>query len=64
VTLEPRALLTVAELAMATFLMGIPIGFIDAEGAGVMAAMLTTVLGVLVHTAIGTATSHCATSLA
>ncbi len=54
-TLEPYALRTVAELATVTFLIGILIGFIGAGGAGIMVAILTTVFGVPVHTAVGTA---------
>lgn len=54
-TLEPDAFSTVVELATVTFLIGILIGFIGAGGAGVMVAILTTVFGLPVHTAIGTA---------
>lgn len=54
-TLEPRALVTVVELATVTFLIGMVIGFIGAGGAGLMVALLTTAFGLPVHTAIGTA---------
>lgn len=54
-TLGPQDLWTVGALAAITFLIGLLIGFIGAGGAGVTVAILTTVFGMPVHTAIGTA---------
>ncbi len=53
--LEPRDLLIVGELAAVTFIIGLLIGFIGAGGAGVAVAILTTMFGLPIHTAIGTA---------
>jgi uncharacterized membrane protein YfcA len=55
VTLSPQDVLTVAELAAVTFLLGLLVGFVGAGGAGFAVALLTTVFGLSVHTAIGTA---------
>jgi uncharacterized membrane protein YfcA len=55
VTLGAEFIRTVAELAAVTFLLGLLIGFIGAGGAGVAVAILTTLFGLPVHTAIGTA---------
>jgi uncharacterized membrane protein YfcA len=55
VTLDPLTVRTVAELAAVTFAIGLLIGFIGAGGAGVAVAILTTLFGLPVHTAIGTA---------
>ncbi|MBA3450527.1 MAG: sulfite exporter TauE/SafE family protein [Chloroflexia bacterium] len=53
--LEPHDVLIVGELAAVTFIIGLFIGFIGAGGAGIAVAILTTVFGLPVHTAIGTA---------
>jgi uncharacterized membrane protein YfcA len=55
VTVDAAFIRTVAELAAVTFLLGLLIGFIGAGGAGVAVAILTTLFGLPVHTAIGTA---------
>jgi len=55
VTLGPQDLAIVGELAVVTFLIGLLIGFVGAGGAGIAVAILTTVFGLPVHTAIGTA---------
>jgi uncharacterized protein len=55
VTLDRTVILLVAQLAAVTFLIGMLIGFVGAGGAGVAVAILTTVFGLPVHTAIGTA---------
>ena len=54
-TVDRSILLVVAQLAAVTFLIGLLIGFVGAGGAGVAVAILTTVFGLPVHTAIGTA---------
>ena len=54
-SLTPQDLLIVGELAAVTFLIGLLIGFIGACGAGIAVAILTTMFGLPVHTAIGTA---------
>lgn len=54
-TIDPGFWRIVAELAAVTFLIGLIIGFIGAGGAGVAVAILTTLFGLPVHTAIGTA---------
>lgn len=54
-TLGPQDLRIIGELAAVTFLIGLLIGFIGAGGAGVALAILTTVFGLPMHTAIGTA---------
>ncbi len=54
-TLGPQELRIIAELAAVTFLIGLLVGFIGAGGAGVAVAILTSVFGLPVHTAIGTA---------
>ena len=54
-TLQPQDVRTIAELAAVTFLIGLLVGFIGAGGAGIAVAILTTVFGLPVHTAIGTA---------
>lgn len=48
-------MLTIAILAATTFLLGMLLGFIGAGGAGLTVALLTSVFGLPVHTAIGTA---------
>jgi uncharacterized protein len=48
-------LLIIGELAAATFLIGLLIGFVGAGGAGVAVAILTTAFDLPAHTAIGTA---------
>ncbi len=48
-------MLTIAILAVTTFLLGMLLGFIGAGGAGLTVALLTSVFGLPVHTAIGTA---------
>ena len=53
-TIAPELLRTVGELAALTFAIGLVIGFIGAGGAGVAVAILTTLFGLPVHTAIGT----------
>jgi uncharacterized membrane protein YfcA len=55
VTPVPDILRTIAELAAVTFAIGLLIGFIGAGGAGIAVAILTTLFGLPVHTAIGTA---------
>jgi uncharacterized membrane protein YfcA len=55
VILESRDLLIIGELAAATFLIGLLIGFVGAGGAGVAVAILTTAFDLPAHTAIGTA---------
>jgi uncharacterized membrane protein YfcA len=55
VTLEAGVLLTIAELALVTFLIGLLVGFIGAGGAGIAVAILTTLFVLPIHTAIGTA---------
>lgn len=54
-TIDPGAFQIVVELAAVTFLIGLIIGFIGAGGAGMAVAILTTLFGLPVHTAIGTA---------
>lgn len=54
-TLGPQDLVIVGELAAVTFLIGLLVGFVGAGGAGIAVAILTTVFGLPVHTAIGTA---------
>jgi uncharacterized membrane protein YfcA len=51
----PHDLLIVGELAAATFLIGLLIGFVGAGGAGVAVAILTTGFDLPAHSAIGTA---------
>ena len=48
-------MLTIAVLAVTTLLLGMLLGFIGAGGAGLTVALLTSVFGLPVHTAIGTA---------
>lgn len=48
-------MLTIVILAATTFLLGMLLGFIGAGGAGLTVALLTSVFGLPVHTAIGTA---------
>jgi hypothetical protein len=55
VTFNGAVVLLVAQLALVTFLIGMLIGFVGAGGAGVAVAILTTLFGLPVHTAIGTA---------
>jgi uncharacterized membrane protein YfcA len=55
VTFGPQDVTTVAELAAVTFVLGLLVGFVGAGGAGFAVAILTTVFGLPVHTAIGTA---------
>jgi hypothetical protein len=55
VSSAPQDLLIVGELAAVTFLIGLLVGFIGAGGAGIAVAILTTMFGLPVHTAIGTA---------
>lgn len=45
----------VASLAVVTFAVGVLLGFVGAGGAGVVVALLTSVYGLPVHQAIGTA---------
>ncbi|MCA9878750.1 MAG: sulfite exporter TauE/SafE family protein [Thermomicrobiales bacterium] len=52
---QTQFLVTVAELAAVTFLVGLIIGFIGAGGAGVAVAIMTTIFGLPAHTAVGTA---------
>ena len=54
-TLGPQDLRLIGELAAVTFVIGLFIGFVGAGGAGVAVAILTTLFGLPVHTAIGTA---------
>ena len=46
---------TIVTLALATFALGIVLGFVGAGGAGVLVAVLTAVFRVPIHEAIGTA---------
>jgi len=55
VILGPQDLLTIAELAAVTFVIGLIVGFIGAGGAGIAVAILPTLFELPVHTAIGTA---------
>lgn len=48
-------MLPIVVLAITTFLLGMVLGFIGAGGAGLTVALLTSVFGLPVHTAIGTA---------
>lgn len=54
-TFDRSVLAIIIELAMVTFLIGMLIGFVGAGGAGVAVAILTSMFGLPVHTAIGTA---------
>jgi uncharacterized membrane protein YfcA len=55
VTPDSGVLITIGELALVTFLIGLLVGFIGAGGAGIAVAILTTLFGLPIHTAIGTA---------